>query len=88
MADEKRPTELEMLVLRNLEAGRDFTHGLSNDDSVPAMFQCVLNGWVSRNHLTDKGRAVLAPVKGTYEITVVKKEKPPIALPPIGGWKN
>lgn len=88
----KRPSENELAILRNLEAGRDFTHGLHSSVAAPAMFRCVLNGWASQNRLTDAGRKALElekPIKGAhYEVTVIKEEKPkpPILLPPAGGW--
>lgn len=85
---EKRPTESELAVLRNLAAGKDFTHGLSPDVAAPAMFRCIMNHWASGGRITDKGRAMLQPAKGNYEITIVREEKPPILLPPIGGWKE
>ncbi len=93
MSETKKPNEHQMEVLRNIEAGRDFYYGMSTDIAVPAMWKCIENDWVSRNRLTEKGRAVLTPTKpakGNVEVTIIKEEKPkpPIPLPPIGGWKN
>ena len=80
------PNEQHLRVLRNIEASRDFQEGfLIQQNAVQAMFQCVLNGWVSRNRLTKEGRALLAaqkPLKGDFEITIVKEEKVIHLLPP------
>lgn len=73
-----RPDEHEMAILRNIEAGKRFEHGLVQDIAVRAMFRCITKGWVSASRLTDAGRAVLGPpklAKGNYIITVVKEGK-------------
>lgn len=79
-----QPTEQQLKILKNLEAGKDFTHGfVHQENAVRAMFQCLTAGWVSRHRLTAEGRAILEaqkPLKGNYEITAVKSE--PIQLPP------
>lgn len=53
------PTESQMQVLRNLEEGRDFNYGMRDNIALPAMFQCMLNGWANRNAITPEGRAVM-----------------------------
>lgn len=80
-----------MLILRNLEAGRSYEHGIDPDLAVPAMMNCLLKGWADRNRITPEGRKVLElaiPAKSKVEITIIKEEKvkPPILLPPKGGW--
>ena len=62
----------EMQVLRNLEAGRDFMHGMRDTMAMTAMFQCLLRGWVCRNRITDAGRNVLASLTMTGSDCVVK----------------
>src|SRR5262249_50038640 len=98
----ERPTELQVAILKNLARGRSFEAGLGAliNDALPAMMQCVLAGWVDTGRITEEGRAVLAremefavgfspkpkPQVEHVEIRVIK-EKPPIALPPVGGWR-
>lgn len=67
-----RPDEHEMQILRNLEAGRDFMHGMRDTIAVPAMFQCLLKGWVDRNRITDSGRSVLTSIETARNDCVVK----------------
>lgn len=79
-------------MLQNLEKGLDYTTGVTDDVAVRTMWRLLTKGWASRGRITEAGRAILAsvkPFKGEhYKITVVKEEKPkpPILLPPIGGW--
>lgn len=76
MTSTERPDEHEMAVLRNLEAGKRFEHGLDQTIAVRAMFRCLTKGWVSSSRLTEAGINIIKPAKGDYIITVIKDPNP------------
>ncbi len=72
------PDESQMKILKNLKEGKSFEMGFIHTDSaVRAMFQCILNGWVDRNRLTDLGHSLVpGPVRAMrFEITNLGPDK-------------
>jgi hypothetical protein len=90
------PTLEQHRVLQNLAEGLPPEAGfIDPDDAVPALFQCITNGWVSGGRMTTAGRAALAgrePVapaaqvkatKVTFECRVVERSR--TFLAPVDG---
>lgn len=77
MAD---PTKTEIAFLAMLSRGMGFNKAatsLVGDDVVKVPFNCLLNEWINRGAITQKGRDVVAKaLKPTpWEITILPREK-------------
>lgn len=71
------PTEAEMKVLRNLEAGRRGEAGFVHPEvAVRAMWSCITKGWMNAGRLTAAGKKLLSPPPppAKWEITVLPEE--------------
>ena len=67
------PTEGQLKVLRNIQAGQYELEGFIIEQAgAKAYFECIINGWVSRGKLTDAGHEVLKANPIRVKVTVIK----------------
>ena len=77
-ADEKKPSEAHLKIIRNIAAGRYELAGFIHDENgTRAYFECILRGWVSKGKLTDEGYKIFETHPIKVKVTVVSTNAAP-----------